>query len=92
MVEGTFNGIDNVATDTILQKLVPDALLGRVFAIRFLTYSAGEVIAYLVGGFIVDAVGPRSTYLLAGIATVVVGFVVLLIMIAGPVSEVEEDG
>ena len=92
MVEGAFNGIDNVATDTILQKLVPDALLGRVFAIRFLTYSAGEVIAYLAGGFIVDAVGPRSTYLLAGIATVVVGFVVLLIMIAGPVSEVEEDG
>jgi MFS family permease len=92
MVEGAFNGIDNVATDTILQKLVPDALLGRVFAIRFLTYSAGEIIAYLAGGFIVDAVGPRSTYLLAGIATVVVGFVVLLIMIAGPVSEVEEDG
>ena len=74
------------------RELVPDALLGRVFAIRFLTYSAGEMMAYLAGGFIVDAVGPRSTYLLAGIATVVVGFVVLLFMIAGPVSEVEENG
>ena len=92
MVEGTFTGIDNVATDTILQKRVPDAFLGRVFAIRFLSYSGGEVIAYLAGGFIVDAVGPRSTYLLAGIATAVVGFVVLLLMIVVPARGAEDDG
>jgi MFS family permease len=92
MVEGTFTGIDNVATDTILQKRVPDAVLGRVFAIRFLSYSGGEVIAYLAGGFIVDAVGPRSTYLLAGIATAVVGVVVLLLMIVVPARGAEDDG
>ena len=92
MVEGTFTGIDNVATDTILQKRVPDAVLGRVFAIRFLSYSGGEVIAYLAGGFIVDAVGPRSTYLLAGIATAVVGIVVLLLMIVVPARGAEDDG
>jgi MFS family permease len=92
MVEGTFTGIDNVATDTILQKRVPDAFLGRVFAIRFLSYSAGEVIAYLAGGFIVDAVGPRSTYLLAGIATAVVGVVVLMLMIVIPARGAEDDG
>jgi len=91
MVEGTFTGIDNVATDTILQKRVPDAFLGRVFAIRFLSYSGGEVIAYLAGGFIVDAVGPRSTYLLAGIATAVVGVVVLLLMILVPARGAEDD-
>jgi MFS family permease len=92
MVEGTFTGIENVATDTILQKRVPDAFLGRVFAIRFLSYSAGEVIAYLAGGFIVDAVGPRSTYLLAGIATAVVGVVVLLLMIVVPARGATDDG
>lgn len=92
MVEGTFTGIDNVATDTILQKRVPDAFLGRVFAIRFLSYSGGEVIAFLAGGFIVDAVGPRSTYLLAGIATAVVGVVVLLLMIVVPARGAEGDG
>ena len=37
-VEGAATGIDNVATDTILQKRVPDAFLGRVFSIRFLGY------------------------------------------------------
>jgi MFS family permease len=92
MVEGTCTGIENVATDTILQKQVPDAFLGRVFAVRFLSYSAGEAIAYLAGGLIVDAVGPRSTYLLAGIATVGVGIVVLLLMFAVPAIGAENDG
>jgi hypothetical protein len=36
---------------------------------------------------LVDAVGPRSTYVLAGIATAVVGLIVLLIMIAVPTRD-----
>jgi MFS family permease len=84
-VEGIATGIDNVATDTILQKRVPEAFLGRVFSIRFLGYSAGEALAYPLGGLLVDAVGPRSTYLLAGIATVAAGLLVLLTMIAVPI-------
>jgi MFS family permease len=92
MVEGICTGIDNVATDTILQKRVPDAFLGRVFAVRFMSYSAGEAIAYLAGGLIVDAFGPRSTYLLAGIATAGVGIVVLLLMFVVPGVGVKNDG
>jgi MFS family permease len=83
-VEGAATGIDNVATDTILQKRVPDAFLGRVFSIRFLGYSVGEALAYLAGGLLVDAVGPRSTYIFAGIATAAVGLLVLLAMITIP--------
>lgn len=83
-VAGAANGIDNVATDTILQERVSDALLGRVFSIRFLTYSAGEALAYPAGGLIVDAVGPRSTYLLAGAATAVAGFLIFLIIFLAP--------
>jgi MFS family permease len=81
-VEGAATGIDNVATDTILQQRVPEAFLGRVFSIRFLSYSAGEALAYPAGGLLVDAVGPRSTYILAGIATGAAGLLVLLAMIA----------
>jgi MFS family permease len=81
-VEGAATGIDNVATDTILQKRVPDAFLGRVFSIRFLGYSAGEALAYPAGGLLVDVVGPRSTYFLAGLATATAGLLVLLAMIA----------
>ena len=89
-VEGAATGIDNVATDTILQKRVPEAFLGRVFSIRFLGYSAGEALAYPAGGLLVDAVGPRSTYILAGIATAAAGLLVLLTMIAIPIRRMEQ--
>jgi MFS family permease len=89
-VEGVATGIDNVATDTILQKRVPEAFLGRVFSIRFLGYSAGEALAYPLGGLLVDAVGPRSTYLLAGVATAAAGLLVLLAMIAVPIRGREQ--
>jgi MFS family permease len=85
-VEGVATGIDNVATDTILQERVPDAFLGRVFSIRFLGYSAGEALAYPAGGLLVDTVGPRSTYLIAGIATATAGLLVLLAMISVPIK------
>ena len=79
---GVSYGMDNVATDTVLQKRVPDALLGRVFAARFLTYSVGEVLAYPMGGLVVDAVGPRYTYLLTGAATAAAGLLILLVIFA----------
>jgi MFS family permease len=89
-VEGAATGIDNVATDTILQKRVPEAFLGRVFSIRFLGYSAGEALAYPLGGLLVDAVGSRSTYILAGIATAAAGLLILLAMFAIPMSSKEQ--
>src|SRR5215210_4547257 len=89
-VEGAATGVDNVATDTILQKRVPDAFLGRVFSIRFLGYSAGEALAYPAGGLLVDALGPRSTYILAGLATATAGLLVLLAIIAVPTRDWEQ--
>lgn len=86
-VAGAANGVDNVTTDTILQERVPDRLLGRVFAARFLSYSVGEALAYPVGGLMVDALGPRSTYLFAGVATAVAGLLVLLIVAAAPAEK-----
>jgi len=86
-VAGAANGMDNVATDTVLQRRVPEALLGRVFSVRFLGYSAGEAIAYPVGGLIVDSAGPRPTYLLAGAATASAGLLTLLMIIAAPRKE-----
>jgi MFS family permease len=80
VVAGVANGTENVTTDTILQKRVPDAFLGRVFSLRFLGFSIGEVFAYGMGGAIVDASGARFTYLLAGAATTAAGLVVLLVL------------
>jgi len=47
-----------------------------------LGYGAGEALAYLAGGVLVDALGPRSTYLLAGIMTAAAALVVLLVLAA----------
>jgi MFS family permease len=80
VVAGVANGTENVTTDTILQKRVPDAFLGRVFSVRFLGFSIGEGFAYGMGGAIVDASGARFTYLLAGAATTAAGLVVLLVL------------
>ena len=87
---GVSNGIDNVATDTILQKQVPDVLLGRVFSIRFLTYSFGEALAYPTGGLIMDEIGPRSTYLLAGVATATAGLFILLFLAIASKKDIQD--
>lgn len=81
-VAGFANGVDDVAANTILQERVPDAFLGRVFAVRFLGFGAGEVLAYLIGGVIVDASGPRFTYLFASAATFIAGLLALLLIVA----------
>jgi MFS family permease len=81
MVAGVANGTENVTTDTILQKSVPDAFLGRVFSVRFLGFSIGEVFAYGMGGAIVDASGARFTYLLAGAATAAAGLAILVFLV-----------
>src|ERR687893_1487813 len=78
VVAGVANGTENVTTDTILQTRVPDAFLGRVFSVRFLGFSIGEVFAYGMGGVIVDASGARFAYLLAGATTAAAGLAILV--------------
>jgi MFS family permease len=91
VVVGAANGVDNVITDTILQKSVPDALLGRVFSVRFLSFGVAEVLAYPLGGAVVDASGPRAIYVLAGGATAVAGLLVLLLLVANPTRHRRRD-
>jgi MFS family permease len=89
-IAGFANGIDNVTTDTILQKRVPEAFLGRVFSVRFLGFSVGEALAYPLGGVIVDASGTRFTYLLAGVATAIVGLFVLFFLIVASTKNAQD--
>jgi MFS family permease len=81
-IAGAANGLDNVVTDTILQRRVPDTLLGRVFSVKYLGYGAGEALAYPAGGVLVDQLGPRATFLLAGIMTAAAALVVLLVLVS----------
>lgn len=83
-IAGVCNGMDNVATDALLQKRVPGKFLGRVYSVMFLGRSGGEVLALAIGGFIVEAAGPRSTYLLAATAITVFGLFILFLIITAP--------
>ena len=87
-IAGVSNGVDNVTRDTILQKRVPEALLGRVFSVRYLSYGAAEVLAYPAGGLVVDAIGPRYTYLFAGAATAAAGLLIMVLIIVASVKRV----
>jgi MFS family permease len=80
VVAGITNGTDNVITETILQKRVPEAFLGRVFSVRFLGFSVGEILAFGMGGAIVDAYGASFTYLRAGAATAAAGLIILVFL------------
>jgi len=86
-VAGIANGIDDVAASTVIQERVPEAFLGRVFSLNFFGLSAGEVLAYVAGGALVDASGPRFTYLLAGAATAAAGLFIVLLAVT-PVANV----
>ncbi len=90
-VAGFANGIDDITASTILQESVPDAFLGRVFAVRFFGYGVGEVLAYPVGGAIVDSSGPRFTYLFAGSATGVAGLLALLLVATAASKRSQKD-
>jgi MFS family permease len=81
-IAGAANGLDNVVSDTILQRRVPDIFLGRVFSVKYLGYGAGEALAYPAGGVLVDQLGPRATFLLAGIMTAAAALVVLLVLVS----------
>src|SRR3712207_7340589 len=53
-----------------------------------LSYSAAEVLAYPAGGLIVDAIGPRYTYLFAGAATTAAGLLIMVLIVVAPVKQV----
>jgi MFS family permease len=63
----------NTQMVSIRQRLVPDALLGRVTGVFGLLSAIGMVVGALTGGVLTDGGGPRVPILFAGVVTVVVG-------------------
>ena len=65
-VAGFGNAIDVIASDTLIQRAVPRAMLGRTFGlISTATYGA-SAIAYAAGGPLLDATSARTVFVVGG--------------------------
>ena len=67
-VAGVGNGLTLIGQDTLLQRHVPEHLLGRVFGAVGSAIFIGTTVTYAAGGAFVDATSPRTAMIVSGIA------------------------
>jgi MFS family permease len=79
-IGGVGNGVGNVGGDTLIQRSVPSAMLGRVFGLTKTAAFLGSGLAYAIGGVLVDLMSPRAVFVAAsvGVFAASIGGVVLL--------------
>jgi MFS family permease len=68
LVRGIGIAAMDVATSTLLQRLVPDGMLGRVFGNLYGLIGVAAGLSYIGGGLLLDATSARTTFLVAGTA------------------------
>jgi MFS family permease len=67
-VAGSGNGLEVVATDTLVQRSVPRSHRGRVFGVVSAATLLGGAIARGLGGVLVDLTSARATFVIGGLA------------------------
>ena len=63
----------DVAATTLVQRIVPAGLLGRVFGTLYggIGIGVAAALAYVLGGLLLDRTGPRTAFVTAGAAGLV---------------------
>lgn len=69
MLAGAGNAVDVVASDMLVLRMVPRAMLGRVFGLVGTCSQVGAALAFAVGGPLLAATSPRTVYLIAGLGS-----------------------
>jgi MFS family permease len=70
-IGGIGNGVGNIGGDTLLQRSVPSAMLGRVFGLTKTAAFLGSGLAYAIGGVLVDVMSPRAVFVVASAGVLV---------------------
>lgn len=65
-VAGVGNGLENIGTDTLIQRTVPREMLGRVFGTVGSGAFLASSLAYILGGPLLDRTSPRAVFVIAG--------------------------
>ena len=65
-VVGAANSVEDVAAFTLLQRLIPDRMLTRVFGVVWSLAMGGVAIGSIAAPALVDAVGPSSAFVAVG--------------------------
>lgn len=76
-VAGSGNALDVIATDTLVQQLVPRGLLGRVGGTVGTAAQLGAAVAAGAGGPLLAWGGPRTVFVVSGIGSLAALFVLL---------------
>ncbi len=69
LLAGVGNALDVVASDTLVQRVVPRPMLGRVFGLVGTSAQLGAALAYACGGPLLQATSPRAVYLISGLGS-----------------------
>jgi MFS family permease len=65
-VVGAANSVEDVAAFTLLQRLIPDRILTRVFGVVWSLAMGGVALGSIAAPALVEAVGPRSAFVAVG--------------------------
>jgi MFS family permease len=63
---GGGNGLASVSEQLLVQRTVPDELLGRAFGVKSALISSAFAASLLLGGLVTSLVGPRLLFAIAG--------------------------
>jgi MFS family permease len=78
-VAGSGNGLEVVATDTLVQRSVPRSHRGRVFGVVSAATLLGGAIARGLGGVLVDLTSARATFVIGGSGVLLVTLVAVVL-------------
>lgn len=76
-VTAFFDQIGTIAGYSMIQRETPDAVRGRVFAAYFTFGLIANSIAFIVGGFILEATGVRGVFAIAAATSLVASVVIV---------------